>query len=128
MEAKRAIAFGQLFDLPLGYPGMMLGENTVQGFVLTFAEPAILSLLDELEDYNPNRIPEQNEYNRQQIEIYDPTGQALGVAWVYLMTLEQIQRLGGVLIPSGWWNGCVDRDKFGHKPPNFFVDNKQIFS
>ncbi|HEY9708979.1 MAG TPA: gamma-glutamylcyclotransferase [Oculatellaceae cyanobacterium] len=107
VEAKRAIAFGQLFDLPLGYPGMTLGENTVQGFVLTFADPAILSLLDELEDYNPNRIPEQNEYNRQQIEIYNPTGQALGLAWVYLMTLEQVQRLGGILIPSGWWNGCI---------------------
>ncbi len=88
---------------------MTLGDSTVQGFVLTFAESAILSLLDELEDYNPSRTPEQNEYNRQQIQIYDPTGQALGFAWVYLMTLEQIQRLGGVLNPGGWWNGCVER-------------------
>lgn len=108
MEAKRAIAFGQLFDLPLGYPAMTLGQSTVQGFVLTFTEPDILSILDTLEDYNPNRTPEQNEYNRQSIEIYNLTGQVLGFAWVYLMTLEQVQQLEGVLIPSGWWNSCID--------------------
>jgi hypothetical protein len=30
-----------------------------------------------LEDYDPHRMPEENEYNRQQIEIYDLSGQAL---------------------------------------------------
>ena len=108
VEAKRAIAFGQLFDLPLGYPAMTRGESPGQGFLLTFADPNVLSILDELEDYDPQRLPEENEYYRQQIDIYSPTGQALGLAWVYLMTSKQVQYLEGILIPSGWWSGYVD--------------------
>ena len=108
VEAKRAIAFGQLYHLSLGYPALTLGENPVQGFVLTFADPGILSILDELEDYDPHRPPEANEYYRQQIETYCPTGQVLGSAWVYLMTFEQVQQLKGILIPSGWWSDHVD--------------------
>ncbi len=87
---------------------MTLGENTVQGFVLCFTDPAVLSILDALEDYDPNRMPEQNEYNRKRIETYNPQGESLGLAWVYLMTFEQVQRLGGVLVPSGCWNGHLD--------------------
>lgn len=108
VEAKRAIAFGQLFDLPLGYPAMTLGDSPVQGFLLTFADPTVLSILDELEDYDPQRLPEENEYYRQEIDIYSPTGQALGLAWVYLMTSKQVQYLEGIPIPSGWWSGYVD--------------------
>ncbi len=108
VEEKRAIAFGQLFDLPLGYPAMTLGESPVQGFVLTFSDPAFLDVLDELEDYNPQRIPEENEYIRQEIETYNLAGEPLGLAWVYLMAVEQVQRFGGVLMPSGLWSGYVD--------------------
>ncbi len=108
VEAKRAIAFGQLFDLPLGYPAMTLGDSPVQGFLLTFADPNVLSILDELEDYDPQRLPEENEYYRQEIDIYSPTDQALGLAWVYLMTSKQVQYLEGIPIPSGWWSGYVD--------------------
>jgi gamma-glutamylcyclotransferase (GGCT)/AIG2-like uncharacterized protein YtfP len=108
VEAKRAIAFGQLFDLPLGYPAMTIGDSPVQGFLLTFADPNVLSILDELEDYDPQRLPEENEYYRQEIDIYSPTDQALGLAWVYLMTSKQVQYLEGIPIPSGWWSGSVD--------------------
>jgi gamma-glutamylcyclotransferase (GGCT)/AIG2-like uncharacterized protein YtfP len=108
VEAKRAIAFGQLFDLPLGYPAMTIGDSPVQGFLLTFADPNVLSILDELEDYDPQRLPEENEYYRQEIDIYSPTDQALGLAWVYLMTSKQVQYLEGIPIPSGWWSGYVD--------------------
>lgn len=107
MEEQRAIAFGQLYHLPLGYPAMTPGNSQVHGFLLTFAEPAILSHLDELEDYNPNRSPEENEYNRQFIETYNLAGKSLGLAWAYLMTSEQVQRLGGVFMSSGWWSGCT---------------------
>lgn len=103
VEAQDAIAYGQLYDLSLGYPGMTPGKSPVQGFLLTFADSAILSTLDELEDYNPHRALEENEYYRQQIETYNLAGQALGIAWVYLMTPEQVQRLDGVPIPSGCW-------------------------
>ena len=108
VEEKRAIALGQLFDLPLGYPAMTPGESPVQGFVLTFTDPTLLSLLDKLEDYEPQRALEENEYYRQQIETYDFEGQTLGLAWAYLMTSEQVQRFQGVPILSGWWSGCVD--------------------
>ncbi|HEY9795429.1 MAG TPA: gamma-glutamylcyclotransferase [Leptolyngbyaceae cyanobacterium] len=108
VEAKRAIAFGQLFNLPLGYPAMRPGESPVQGFLLTFTDPKVLSILDELEDYDPHRTPEDNEYDRQQVEIYDLGRQSLGLAWVYLMTSEQVQHLGGVLMRSGWWSGSID--------------------
>jgi gamma-glutamylcyclotransferase (GGCT)/AIG2-like uncharacterized protein YtfP len=76
--------------------------------LLTFADPNVLSILDELEDYDPQRLPEENEYYRQQIDIYSPTDQALGLAWVYLMTSKQVQYLEGIPIPSGWWSGYVD--------------------
>jgi len=107
VEVQRAIASGQLFDLPLGYPAMTLGESTVHGFLLTFADPKVFSQIDELEDYHPHRPSHDNLYNRQQVEIYSLEGESLGFAWVYLMTPEQIQHLQGVEIPSGWWTGSA---------------------
>ena len=104
VEAKKAIAFGELFDLPLGYPAMIPGKNPVQGFLLTFADPSMLRVLDALEDYDPYRVAAENEYNRQQIEIYDLTRETLGIAWAYLMTFEQVKHFQGSPIPSGCWS------------------------
>ncbi|NES21251.1 MAG: gamma-glutamylcyclotransferase [Symploca sp. SIO3E6] len=104
VEAKKAIALGQLFALPLGYPAMIPGASPVQGFLLTFADPAILSTLDELEDYDPYRAAAENEYNRQQIEVYDLARETLGFAWAYLMTSEKVKHFQGVPIPSGCWS------------------------
>lgn len=104
VAAQRAIAIGQLFALPSGYPAMTAGDAPVQGFLLTFTDPGILSGLDELEDYHPNRPAVQNEYDRQQVEIYGLDGQLLGTAWAYLMTSQQVRRRGGVLLPDGWWS------------------------
>jgi len=83
---------------------MIPGNNQVRGFLLTFTEPTLLTVLDKLEDYNPQRIPEDNEYYRQQVTIYDLANQSLGEAWIYLMQPERVQRLGGKLISSGWWS------------------------
>ncbi|NEP12583.1 MAG: gamma-glutamylcyclotransferase [Symploca sp. SIO2C1] len=104
VEAKKAIAFGELFALPLGYPAMIPGENPVQGFLLTFADPAMLSVLDTLEDYDPYRVPAENEYNRYQIEVYNLARETPTLAWIYLMTFEQVKHLQGVPIVSGWWS------------------------
>ncbi|NEP00331.1 MAG: gamma-glutamylcyclotransferase [Symploca sp. SIO2E9] len=104
VEEIKAIAFGQLFNLPIGYPAMTLGYSIIEGFVLTFAEHGVLRLLDELEDYEPQRKPEENEYNRHLIETYSLEGKILGLAWVYLMRAEQVQLQGGVLLPSGFWS------------------------
>ena len=101
---KRAIAYGQLFALPVGYPAMILGNSPVQGFLLEFTNPAILEILDQLEDYDPNRPATQNLYNRQEIAVFTPDKKPLGTAWIYLMTVEQVHRLRGVLLPSGCWD------------------------
>ncbi|MBW4564084.1 MAG: gamma-glutamylcyclotransferase [Mojavia pulchra JT2-VF2] len=106
VNAKRAIARGQLFALPMGYPAMTLEESKVYGYLLSFAESKILSQLDDLEDYQPTRQIRENLYNRQQIEIFDLQGLSLGWAWVYLMTPDQVRRLGGKPQPDGWWTGC----------------------
>ena len=106
LEAKRAIAFGQLFALPFGYPAMTVGKDPVQGFLLSFSDETVLSNLDWLEDYNIYRPAIENEYNRQQIETYNSTFAFVGTAWVYLMTLEQVHSYSSVLLPDGWWSGC----------------------
>jgi gamma-glutamylcyclotransferase (GGCT)/AIG2-like uncharacterized protein YtfP len=105
VEAEKAIAYGQLFSLSLGYPGMTVGESLIQGFVLTFADAAILNVLDQLEDYHPHRPAVENEYNRHLIETFALSGKSLGLVWVYLMSFERVQRLGGVRIISGCWHG-----------------------
>lgn len=107
MEEQPAIAYGQLYHLSRGYPGMILGDSQVQGFLLTFADSAIFDSLDQLEDYDPNRRPEDNEYNREQIEVYDKAGQSLGLAWVYFMTLGKVQNFQGIYINSGCWSSDI---------------------
>lgn len=107
MQEKPAIAHGQLYHLSLGYPGMILGDGQVQGFLLTFTDSTIFDSLDELEDYNPNRRPEDNEYNREQIKVYDLAEQSLELAWVYFMTPEKVKNFQGILIPSGCWSSDV---------------------
>ena len=103
VEAQAAFAYGQLFDLPLGYPAMTMGNFRVYGFVLSFADPDVLQELDELEDYAIDRPADQNEYVRVETETFSPDHQPLGSAWVYLMNLEQAKRSGGVLLPDGCW-------------------------
>ncbi len=102
-DVQRAIARGQLFDLKLGYPAMILGNSPVCGYLLSFASEAVLNELDELEDYQPTRQTSKNLYNRHQIEIYNLQGDSLGNAWVYVMSEEKVQQLGGVILPNGWW-------------------------
>ncbi|MBH8563661.1 gamma-glutamylcyclotransferase [Nostoc sp. CENA67] len=105
VDATRAVALGKLFALPMGYPAMTTGDYPVHGYLLSFADRSILDTLDELEDYQPTRQISENLYNRQQVEIYNLHGLSLGRAWVYLMTLELVDNLGGIPQPDGWWSG-----------------------
>ncbi len=98
-----AIARGQLFALPAGYPAMIFGEGRVYGFVLCFADSAILADLDELEDYHPGGDRAQNEYQRQSIEIFDLNFKSLGTAWAYFMLPDRVHSLGGIFIRDGRW-------------------------
>jgi gamma-glutamylcyclotransferase (GGCT)/AIG2-like uncharacterized protein YtfP len=105
VSATRAIALGELFDLPMGYPAMTSGSNPVYGYLLCSVDIDILTELDELEDYIPTRPESDNLYNRRIIEIYDATQEdkSLGLAWVYLMTEHLVYQLGGVIQSDGWW-------------------------
>jgi gamma-glutamylcyclotransferase (GGCT)/AIG2-like uncharacterized protein YtfP len=104
VESRRAIAYGRLYDLPLGYPAMTAGDQPVQGTLLTFPNDGPLAALDDLEDYDPNRPPEENEYVRQRQEIFSPEGAPLGLAWVYLMDSNQVEQLGGCWLAAGKWS------------------------
>lgn len=108
IQYQKAIAQGQLFALPVGYPALTLGDHGVQGYLLTFAQASALTDLDRLEDYSPNRSTTENEYERQWTKIFDERNQSLGWAWAYFMTLEKVQRLGGVLLPGGCWQSQDD--------------------
>lgn len=104
INARVAMAHGQLFALPAGYPAMVLGEGWVHGFVLSFKDQSVLDELDDYEDYQAGRDPDQNLYERQRVETFDPTGQSSGSAWAYLMMPERIYQMGGVRLPSGQWS------------------------
>ncbi|MHC5599235.1 MAG: gamma-glutamylcyclotransferase family protein [Nostoc sp.] len=105
VDVKRAFVQGKLFALPMGYPAMTLGDSQVHGYLLYFPNPKILNELDVLENYQPTRQPPENLYNRQIIEVYEPQSLSLGWAWVYVMTLEQVEQLAAFLQPDGWWSG-----------------------
>ena len=103
VEACPAIARGQLFALPAGYPAMISGEGRVDGFLLHFTKSAILADLDELEDYHPGRDRAENEYQRESIAIFDLNFQPLGTAWAYFMLPDRVRSLNGIWLPHGRW-------------------------
>jgi gamma-glutamylcyclotransferase (GGCT)/AIG2-like uncharacterized protein YtfP len=96
---------GRLFALPLGYPAMTKGDNQVFGYLLTFALVKDLANLDKLEGYSGIPNSPLNEYDREEIVVYDEANCPLGEAWTYFMTEEKVKTLNGVFLPSGWWNG-----------------------
>jgi gamma-glutamylcyclotransferase (GGCT)/AIG2-like uncharacterized protein YtfP len=112
VTSQPAIAEGRLYALPFGYPAMTLEAGTVYGVVLSFADVTILEILDAFErhdpiefyDYIPGQSLEQNEYDRQEITVYDLARRSLGRAWSYTMTKEQVQQLDGTLLPGGQWH------------------------
>jgi gamma-glutamylcyclotransferase (GGCT)/AIG2-like uncharacterized protein YtfP len=118
-NAVPAIARGELFDLPMGYPAMVAGEGTVCGFLLYFADSAVLTNLDRLEDYHPDRAPAQNEYQRQEIEIFDRYRQPLGTAWAYFMLADRVRSLGGIPLPDGIWHNKLGLTHSDFPKPDF---------
>ena len=103
LESYPAIAYGQLFALPFGYPAMTEGRSIVGGVVLTFEDSSIFSQLDPLEDYHPQRHPDENEYQRLAIEVFNSDRLPLGTAWAYVMDSEKVRSYGGILLSEGCW-------------------------
>ncbi|PSB01008.1 gamma-glutamylcyclotransferase family protein [Merismopedia glauca] len=110
VSEQPAIAYGQLYALPVGYPAMTSGENHVCGFLLTFSDDRVLTALDRLEDYDPDRSSGENEYTRLWSHIFGLNGEKLGKAWVYQMSLAQVRDRGGVLLPDGCWHQLTGKD------------------
>ncbi len=95
---------GALYDLHVGYPGLLLsGDSWVMGYVLEMATEADFLRLDYLEGYVPGRPEAENEYNRLRVPCFTPNGEAMGVVWAYEMTAATMTRHGGTLIASGDW-------------------------
>ena len=95
---------GELYDLHVGYPGLLLkGDTWVRGYVLEFANEADFLRLDYLEGYVPGRPEAGNEYNRLRVDCFAPEGDALGEVWVYEMTPATMERHGGTSIENGDW-------------------------
>lgn len=105
LDAKKAYVLGELYTLPQGYPAMTQGNNLVYGYLLSFAANEVLDSLDELEDYHPHRPIVENLYNRKQVEIFNLENNSLGLAWVYLMSFDQICQLKGTPQTDGLWSG-----------------------
>lgn len=121
VDAVPATARGQLFALPMGYPAMVAGEGTVCGFLLCFANSTVLADLDVLEDYQPDRAPAQNEYQRQEIEIFDRHLQPLGKAWAYFMLPDRVRSLGGIFLPDGIWHNKLGLTHSYFQKPEFLT-------
>jgi gamma-glutamylcyclotransferase (GGCT)/AIG2-like uncharacterized protein YtfP len=108
VKSQRGYTQGCLYELPsLGYPGMIHGSDRVHGFILSFNDETILPELDELEDYDPQRQPFENEYNRELVTTHTIDGIPYLSAWAYFMNVDRIKALDGILLPTGWWEGST---------------------
>ncbi|MBV5257570.1 gamma-glutamylcyclotransferase [Synechococcus moorigangaii CMS01] len=100
-----ALILGKLYHLPMGYPALVQGSGWVEGCLLSFVDGAVLEKLDELEDYQPGRSPDENEYQRVKRPIYSDPKTILTEAWVYVMTPDKITQLGGIPLRKSRWTG-----------------------
>jgi gamma-glutamylcyclotransferase (GGCT)/AIG2-like uncharacterized protein YtfP len=95
---------GKLYDLHVGYPGLILGgDEWVLGYLYELKEAAHLERLDYLEGYIPGRPIAKNDYNRLKAPCFNLAGEELGQAWIYEMSPEKIAQHNGTHIESGDW-------------------------
>lgn len=106
-----AYTTGQLYHLPVGYPAMTIGDQKIEGYLLSFRDSKILNSLDDLENYQETRASKLNDYYRQKVPIYSlPAGKSsksdrfLGQAWCYFMSLEKITEWKGKLLTTNIWS------------------------
>ncbi|MEO0794618.1 MAG: gamma-glutamylcyclotransferase family protein [Verrucomicrobiota bacterium] len=95
---------GQLFALPAGYPALTHGDGWTHGYLLTLKDAAVLAGFDSLEGYEVGRRSEDNEYDRVEIDVYWEDGGIAGRSWTYMMSIDRINALKGVLISNGEWD------------------------
>ena len=122
MAMAPAIAAGRLYHLPQGYPALSLETGWVQGVVLSLPI-TLLAAIDHFEGYDPHQ-GEQSEYQRQWRPIYHPDHTPFASAWLYTMTQDQIQALGGEWLPQGIWSHSqgLTGSKSNHIPTLQFLE------
>ncbi|MBD2081218.1 gamma-glutamylcyclotransferase family protein [Leptolyngbya sp. FACHB-17] len=106
ISAVPAIVRAALYHLPLGYPAIVPGNAATYGYLLSFNDRAILEILDDYEQHDPETIALfglDNNYDRKEIEVFALNGDFIGLAWAYVMTLDQVDRLDGIPAPDGIW-------------------------
>lgn len=92
-RSEPATARGELYALPMGYPGMVPGFGVVVGDVVWLTDtPATLGRLDHYEG---------DEYTRTVYPVALQSGQDT-TAWCYMLT-EPAAMMRGTRIESGDW-------------------------
>ncbi|MET3292003.1 UNVERIFIED_CONTAM: gamma-glutamylcyclotransferase (GGCT)/AIG2-like uncharacterized protein YtfP [Brevibacillus sp. OAP136] len=102
-HTQKATVRGTLYDLPVEYPAMIEGDNPVKGELVELQNvPEALRLLDELEDYEPNR--DTNEYERIVVKAVTESGDEVE-CYLYLYAPNRREWLAehGTLVPGGDW-------------------------
>jgi len=86
---------GHLFDLPEGYPAMVVldGEEWVHGELVEAVPDRVMGLLDHYEGV------EEGLYRRVTVEAW--LGLRPVPAWAWVMDRPELR--GGVRVPSGRW-------------------------
>lgn len=103
-EAVPAEVSGELYHLPMGYPGMLAGRNRVKGNLLFFAPDEYeraLDGLDDLETYYGPGDP-RNEYERTVVTARLDDGKEIE-AYVYVYVDEKYVRGEGTPVADGDW-------------------------
>ncbi|MGI0486085.1 gamma-glutamylcyclotransferase family protein [Pantanalinema rosaneae CENA516] len=112
VASQPAIVQGCLYQLPFGYPALTLeGDRSIHGMLFSFTDPTALVILDQFEQHDPIALQQlvpnypaaKLQYQRRSIPIMNLEQQAIGTAWAYLMTNDQVDRLGGVLYRRDRW-------------------------
>lgn len=96
-----AWTYGELYDLKWGFPAMAAGRNKVYGELLEFDDQEMLQKIDRLEGFRSNGS-RSNFYMREIVTVYVNYDQPLQ-ACVYLLSKNQVNDIGGTIIPTGIW-------------------------
>jgi gamma-glutamylcyclotransferase (GGCT)/AIG2-like uncharacterized protein YtfP len=95
---------GRLYHLPMGYPALTDEAGWVTGTLLHLRDAAALVAMDAFEGYETARSPVENEYSRQSRPVWTLERQPLGIAWMYVMERQRVERYRGQWIPTGVWS------------------------
>ena len=110
-----AYTYGDIYDLPLGFPAMVESKNKAYGVVYEFVDKETTKQIDILEGYNEDLPYENNLYYKKQIRVFNKEGKNLGLAWAYFMNINRVLACGGHLVKDGNWSRSTPFDQNKHQ-------------